>query len=197
LTHIEQDVPKIDANYEQTCDGQLVRSELDAVINGLSLNKAPGSDGLTGRFYRHFWGEVRELLHQVFLEIFETRTLPTRHGLIISVPKANPGLIGNRRPVTLRNSDYRLLTCIFASRLQSGLSDIIAETQSASLKGRSIRNNIRLVMDLMEYRELMEDDGFVLFLDFYKAFDWVEHPFFLMYTFNKSKFRFIKFEIQI
>uniref|UniRef100_A0A3P9J195 Reverse transcriptase domain-containing protein n=1 Tax=Oryzias latipes TaxID=8090 RepID=A0A3P9J195_ORYLA len=181
IKEITQHIPKIDDNFKQTCDKQLLISELDAVISRLSLNKSPGSDGLTGDFYRHFWEDIRNLLHQVFLEIFETCTLPTttKHGIIVSIPKPDkdPRLIDNRRPITLRNSDYKLLTYIFASRLQTGLSELIAETQSGFLKGRSIHNNIRLVMDIIEYRHLIKDNGFILFLDFYKAFDSVEHPF--------------------
>lgn len=32
-------------------------------------------------------------------------------------------------------------------------------------------------MDIIEYRNEIEHDGFIFFLDFYKAFDSVEHPF--------------------
>lgn len=53
----------------------------------------------------------------------------------------------------------------------------ISESQSGFLKERSIHNNIRLVLDLLDYNYLIEDKGFVFFLDFYKAFDSVEHPF--------------------
>ncbi len=45
------------------------------------------------------------------------------------------------------------------------------------MKGRSIHNYIRLVLDLLDYRHLIEDDGFILFLDFYKAFYSIQHPF--------------------
>ncbi len=59
------------------------------------------------------------------------------------------------------------------------LSQDISETQSGFNKGRLIHNNIRLVLDLIDYGHLIKDDGFVLFLDFYKAFDTVEHEFIL------------------
>ena len=181
LKDIEEYIPKVGDNFKQTCDNQITMAELDGVIGRLSLNKAPGSDGLTGDFYRHFWEDIKKLLHQAFVEIFETCILPPtmRHGLIISIPKPgkDPRLIENRRPITLRNSDYKLLTYIFSTRLQTEISHLIAETQSGFLKGRSIHNNIRLVMDIIEYRNQIENDGFLLFLDFYKAFDSVEHPF--------------------
>ncbi len=39
------------------------------------------------------------------------------------------------------------------------------------MKGRSIHNNIRLVLDILDYHEWIEDYGYILFLDFRKAFD--------------------------
>lgn len=55
------------------------------------------------------------------------------------------------------------------------MSQVISETQSGFIKGRLIHNNIKLVLDLIDYRDLIKNDEFVLFLDFYKAFDIVEH----------------------
>lgn len=83
-----------------------------------------------------------------------------RQGIIISIPKPgkDPRFIENRRPITLRNSEYKLQTYIFTSRLQTGISNLIAEAQSGFLKGRSIHNNIRLVMDIIEYRHQIEDE---------------------------------------
>lgn len=42
---------------------------------------------------------------------------------------------------------------------------------------RHISNNIRLVLDLIDYSYLISDDSFIFFLDFFKAFDTVEHNF--------------------
>lgn len=49
-----------------------------------------------------------------------------------------------------------------------GLSEIINETQTC---------DIMLILDLTDYSEYEESDAFVLSLDFYKAFDTVEHQF--------------------
>lgn len=45
------------------------------------------------------------------------------------------------------------------------------------MKGRHIANNIRLVLDILDYKELINDKAIILFLDFCKAFDTVEHEF--------------------
>lgn len=66
-----------------------------------------------------------------------------------------------------------------ATRLRSLLDSMIEETQSGFLNKRHITNNVRLVLDILDYPELVEDGGLMLFVDFYKAFDTVEHPFIL------------------
>jgi len=45
------------------------------------------------------------------------------------------------------------------------------------MKGRHISNNIGLVLDLLDYSEIVNDDALILFLDFYKAFDTLKHTF--------------------
>ncbi len=102
-----------------------------------------------------------------------------KQGIIKLIPK--PGKdkrhLSNLRPITLLNIDYEIFTTVLAERLKFGISKIISTTQSGFLTGRSIHNNIRLVLDLINYGYLINDDGFMLFLDFCKAFDSVEHAF--------------------
>ena len=102
-----------------------------------------------------------------------------KQGIIKLIPK--PGkdkkILSNLRPITLLNTDYKILTTVLATRLKTGISEIISPTQSGFLKGRSFHNNIRLVLDLIDYSHLIKEDGFMLFLDFHKAFDSVEHAF--------------------
>lgn len=66
---------------------------------------------------------------------------------------------------------------MFASRLKEGLPQVISESQSGFVRGRSIHNNIRLILDWLDYTDKIEDDGLILFLDFCKAFDTTEHGF--------------------
>lgn len=45
------------------------------------------------------------------------------------------------------------------------------------MANRHISSNIRLVLDLIDYSEYISPDAILLFLDFYKAFDSIEHSF--------------------
>lgn len=47
------------------------------------------------------------------------------------------------------------------------------------MKGRHICNNIKLILDLIDYDEFITDNNFVLFVDFFKVFDTIDHNFML------------------
>jgi hypothetical protein len=96
-----------------------------------------------------------------------TASIYVNDTVIVLIPKPKKGslYLDNWRPITLLATDNKLLAHVYANRRKQGLDDIISETQSAFIKGRSIHNCILLVLDIFDYSELMEDDGFMLFLD--------------------------------
>ena len=57
------------------------------------------------------------------------------------------------------------------------MDDIKNEEQSGFMPGRNICNNIRLVLDMIDYDEYILDNSFILFVDFYKTFDTISHRF--------------------
>lgn len=147
----------------------------------MASDRLPGPDGITSNFYKHFWEDLKHLLFQAINECINQKELmqTMKQGIIKLIPK--PGkdkrILSNLRPITLLNTDYKILTTVLAARLKTGISKLISPTQSGFLKGRSIHNNIRLVLDLIDYNYLIKEDGFIFFLDFQKAFDSVEHLF--------------------
>ncbi|MGL4561575.1 MAG: RNA-directed DNA polymerase [Brevinema sp.] len=155
--------------------------ELDILITKTPFNKSPGPDGFPFEFYRSFWSDIKYLILDVFKQCLDRGELSEsmKQGLITLIPKPNKdkNVLDNWRPITLLNSDYKILAAVYAGRLKPCLEEVISPTQSGFMKGRHISNNIRLVLDLLDYSELVNDDALILFLDFYKAFDTVEHAF--------------------
>ena len=101
-----------------------------------------------------------------------------KQGFISLIPKPNKDSLSiNWRPITLLNVDYKLFALVFAKHFKRNLEEIINETQTGFMANRHISNNIRLVLDLLDYSEYVESQAVIVFLDFYKAFDTVEHHF--------------------
>ncbi len=54
------------------------------------------------------------------------------------------------------------MALIFAKRMKNALNEIIDETQCGFMKGRHISSNIRLVIDLVQYSNLLNGDPLIL-----------------------------------
>lgn len=48
------------------------------------------------------------------------------------------------------------------------------------MQNRHITNNVRLILDISDHSDLIQDDSFILFLDFYQAFGSLEHCFIVL-----------------
>ena len=57
------------------------------------------------------------------------------------------------------------------------LLTFIDDCQSGFMSGRGISNNVRLILDLIDYHEFIDDNSLILFIDYYKAFDTIKHSF--------------------
>lgn len=177
---------KVDEDFMQYMEDELKIEGLDLAIKQMPKGKSPGLDGLTVEFYTFFWNDIRELLYNAFLECISTGHLSStmKQGVITLIPKSNKDKLSlnNWGPITLLCNDYKLLAHVYSNRLDMGLNNLVDECQSAFVKGRNIHNHTRLILDMLDCRDYIKTDSLVLFLDFFKAFDTVEHPFSALYT---------------
>ena len=72
------------------------------------------------------------------------------------------------------NAHYKLLSKVLAERIKSILPKIIHSDQRGGVDGRYIRENIRLVEDILYEMEKEDSDSVIVLLDMEKAFDGVE-----------------------
>ncbi len=65
--------------------------------------------------------------------------------------KGNVLEVGNYRPISLTNVDYKILAYVLLSHMQPFLDNFIHPAQTAYMPGRYIGTNIRKIQDVMDY----------------------------------------------
>ena len=186
--------------------GDLVvsRDEVVKALKAAKQGKAPGPDGLPPFIWRRYGDLLAPVLAAVFSASGRLDVMPTDFslGVIHSLSKPvmpDPAFQGCYRPITLLNSDYRLLAKALANRLGPALAKAIEEAQTAFLPGRQIGENILFLQLLPELlrsgaagaggaapaaggaggqgQATHGRSAAVAFLDFKKAYDTVSRPF--------------------
>ena len=168
-------IPKLNEEMKQSCEGLISKEECEKAIKSMPNSKTPGTDGLPVEFYKIFWNEISDIVVESFNYSYNTKNLSIsqKQGIITLLPKKDKDtrFLKNWRPISLLNTDYKIMTKCIASRLKEVLPHIIHPSQTGFMKDRYIGFNIRLIIDLIEYAENENKPGLIFSIDFEKAFD--------------------------
>lgn len=174
-------IPHISANSRQLCENDISVEECKKALDSLPSGKSPGSDGFTTDFYKFFWQDIRDLVFQSFKHSFETGylSIDQKRGILSLSPKKEKDIryLKNWRPITLLNTDYKIIAKVLGLRFQKVLPEVINCDQVAYLKDRYIGQNIRTIDDIIQYCYETSNPGILACIDFEKAFDSVEWVF--------------------
>lgn len=175
--------PKLTNEDKLNCDNILTLNEISHSVRELPNNKSPGTDGIPVDFYKFFWPKLNKFLFDSYMYSFNNSilSLDQRRAILNLIPKGNKDtrLLKNWRPISLLNSDYKIIAKVFAKRLQTVIFKIISNNQVGYIKGRLIDENIRIMLDILEISQNLEDPGMLVFVDFEKAFDTIRWKFML------------------
>ena len=116
----------------------------------------------------------------MFEEAFRTNSLPhsLSRALIFNIlkPIRPPFKCDSFRPISLLNSDTKLIAKIITLRLEQHLPDLIHIDQNWLIRGRQAFHNLRRVLNILHLEEGRPDMA-ILSLDAEKAFDRVKWPY--------------------
>ena len=172
-------VQPVPPNEAAAIDANLTLEELTATLQTCS-DSAPGPDGIPYSYLKFFWNDVGPALLNAWLFSLETNELPTSHQIsyLKLIPKAgkDPRVIANLRPITLSNTDHKLITKTYARKLTKIVDNFVGGEQTAYIPGRLINDNIRAMLSTIDLANRDDAiDGVVISLDAKKAFDSVDH----------------------
>ena len=183
-------VPQLSDTEKTVCDSPLCMAEIASALKELKNDKTPGNDGFTTNFYKFFWPDIKNLLFATYNYSYQMELLTDdqRRSILNLIPKPDKDLrlLKNWRPVSILNTDYKILTKALANRLQLVLPNLIDNDQAGYIKNRYIGENVRIIEDVMTYTNLKNLTGYIVLLDFEKAFDSIEwsYLFKTLETFN-------------
>jgi exonuclease III len=172
---LNETTPKISNEDKELCENPIDLEDIGHALKDLKNGKSPGTDGFTPDFYKFFWPKIKLLVLNSLNHAYEQGELSIeqKRGVINLIPKKDKDVrfLKNWRPISLLNTDYKILTKTLAMRLKMVLPNVINEDQVAYLKDRFIGQNIRTIIDIMDYTKNNNITGIIAFLDFEKAFD--------------------------
>lgn len=166
---------------EEICDSlcrPVTFEELRLVLRQMNSSAAPGPDGIPLIFYKTFLGAIHVHLLSMLNGLLADGIRPDsfRESRVILLLKSGgePSDPKAWRPISLLNSDYKILAAILAHRITTALPEIISEVQTCCIPGRTIFSSLALTRDLFTFATRTQVPGIFVSLDQEKAFDRVE-----------------------
>uniref|UniRef100_A0A670ICM2 Reverse transcriptase domain-containing protein n=1 Tax=Podarcis muralis TaxID=64176 RepID=A0A670ICM2_PODMU len=167
---------KIPTEEKKQLNAPIGKEEVEEAIKELKRGKAPGPDGFTSSYYKEMKDSLMVPLIKVMNNILIEKDIPGtwKEAFITIIPKQDSDLtqVKNYRPISLLNTDYKIFAGILAKRLKKILIKIIHKDQQGFLPGRQIKNNIRNIVNVIEYlSDRCDKPASLIFVDAEKAFD--------------------------
>ena len=174
-------IPTFSALDNQVISTAITEEEIVSYLQKANKNKAPGLDGLSVEFYLAYKDVLITELASIYNHCLDSGELPNSWSeakIVLKLKEGkDPTLVKSYRPISLLNTDYKILTGILARRLNEVICKCINPDQSGFIKGRQIGLNIRKAINIIDKAQISKIPTILLFLDATKAFDRVEWPY--------------------
>lgn len=158
--------------------GSITAEEVSEAIRASTPNKAPGPDGVVIELYKFLDDDNVNTFARILNQMWTEQTYPTDFTCaeVVSIfKKGDAELPQNYRPISLLNSSYKILAKILQKRIADATDQFLSITQFGFRKSRSTAEPLFCVRRLQDLGESGHENIILIFLDWEKAFDKLNH----------------------
>ena len=153
--------------------------EIKKVVSKSNQNAAPGTDGIPSLLYSKCWDVIGQPLTEVIQAIHRggkpTKSMRTCLMVFGCKPKKMSSIKpGDKRRISLLNSDFKVLTGLEALRFGETATHTLSPIQLVAGSDRRISHGINLARDAINQAGKSKNGCGLLDLDFMAGFDWLE-----------------------
>ena len=152
-------------------------SEVQAAVQSLRTDKAPGPDGITNIALKTGGYELWKVLTKLFNECLESEDIPSqwkKSSTIIIPKKGDREDLKNYRPITLLPTIYKVFTKLLTNRMTRQLDEQQPREQAGFRSGFSTIDHLQVVNQVLERTRECKIPLCMIFVDYEKAFDSIE-----------------------
>lgn len=154
--------------------------ELEEAVKEMKTNSAPGPDGLSTSFFKHFLSQTKHDILEMLQSLHRGQLDLARlnYGILTLIPKVKgANQIKQYRPICLLNVIYKIITKVLTIRLNAVINKVVNETQTAFIPKRYILDGVVVLHEVLHELRVKKKVGIILKLDFEKAYEKVNWNF--------------------
>jgi len=174
---LDNDLPTLEPQQITSIEKTITTHELSSIIKTSKTGKTPGPDGLSIEIYATFFPHLQEHLLAALSYVYTTGIVNSNfvNGTITLIfKKGNLHCIENYRPISLLNTDYKILNKLLNERIKPFPQKHNIPLQHAQPQQSTHTATISL-RDTYHEAQKSDIDTFFIALDFKKAFDSVNY----------------------
>ena len=164
--------------FNETTGNSILKEEVERVIRDMKHGKATGPDELSAEALKALDDINVKLVTELCNRIYESECIPTelKQSIFVPIPKKPKAQnCSEYRTICLMSHVTKLLLKIIQKRIVRRIEEEISHLQSGFRLGMGTRDGIFNFRVLCEKALEINQDVYICFIDYTKAFDKVKH----------------------
>ena len=169
---------RINFRNDDLRDYVISTADVRSLLMRINPNKSPGPDGIHGKVLKNCAVSLSYPLSQLYTTSFKTGTIPDEWKLANVVPvfkKEDKSDVENYRPISLTCLTVKIFEIILRDRIMDKCKNLINSEQHGFLPARSCTTQMVPFIDSIAHSLNDKSRTDVIYFDFAKAFDSVNH----------------------